>query len=97
MIETRDNVQKYVRLPENDEIIIFPPSIDHDTFKRMKPVSGGFCYIHSDHVVCFGKYTQIKMDPSDGLHATKQLFGYESMIKRIAKFTNKKKVIKPIR
>jgi len=91
MPETKNNVQKYIRLSEDDEIIIFPRSMKYRVFNHMRPVSGGYCCIHSDHVTCFeGADQNLRKDPSDEIHATKQVFGYDTMIRRIAKVSNKK-------
>lgn len=81
-----DTKQKYVRLKEYDSIIIFPMIVEHSTFKHLSPVSAGFCYINgSDHkVVCFDESYSLKLkadEKEDSLSATKQIFGYEAMLK----------------
>ena len=76
-----DTKQKYVRLEEYDEIIIFPQIIQHSDFKNMNPISAGFCYIHKDKVVCFGESISLRLSSKedDTLKATKQIYGWEAM------------------
>ena len=76
-----DTKQKYVRLGEYDQIIIFPTIIEHSDFKSMKPISAGFCYVHSDKVVCFCNSISLglKSMDDDTLMATKQIYGWEGI------------------
>ena len=76
-----DTKQKYVRLGNNDEIIIFPKIMQHTDFKNLNPVSAGFCYIQENKVVCFGKSISLGLDSKkdDTLKATKQIYGHEAM------------------
>ena len=76
-----DTKQKYVRLKEYDEIIIFPQIIQHSEFRSMNPISAGFCYIHKDKVVCFGESISLGLESKedDTLKATKQIYGIEAM------------------
>jgi hypothetical protein len=76
-----DTKQKYVRLGEYDQIIIFPTIIEHSDFKSMKPISAGFCYVHTDKVVCFGNSISLglKSMDDDTLMATKQIYGWEGI------------------
>lgn len=79
-----DRKQKYVKIGEYSEIIIFPCTIDHDTFRHLNPISAGFCYIDPDEVRCFGKSFTLKLDSdpkNDSFYATKQLFGFEASLK----------------
>jgi len=78
--------QKYVRLKEYDEVIIFPCVMEHSTFKYLNPVSAGFCYInpHQHRIDCFGESVSlmIKSDKKeDSFQATKQVFGFDSALK----------------
>ena len=74
-----DTTLKYVRLESYNEIIIFPKVIEHSTFKYLKPISAGFCYVEKRKVVCFGESISLdltsKTDDSD--IATRQVFGWE--------------------
>jgi hypothetical protein len=77
--------QKYIRLKEYNEIIIFPCIIEHSEFRKFEPVSAGFCYINSSkrRVDCFGESVSLnlKANPKeDTLQATKQVFGVEDMV-----------------
>ena len=76
-----DTKQKYVRLEQYNEIIIFPEIIQHSDFISMKPISAGFCYVHSDKVVCFGESIslRLKSKEDDTLIATKQIYGWDAM------------------
>ena len=80
-----DTKQKYVRLKEYDEIIIFPQIIQHSDFKSMNPISAGFCHIHKDKVVCFGESISLRLSSKedDTLTATKQIYGWDAMEKLI--------------
>ncbi len=40
-----DTKQKYVRLRDYNQVIIFSPLLDHDTFRNLNPISAGFCYV----------------------------------------------------
>jgi len=77
------NKLKYVRLEDNDEIIIFPMMIEHKTFKLLNPISAGFCYINQNEVKCFGKSLSLdikSIKDEDTLLATKQVFGDDAML-----------------
>lgn len=78
MIDTK---QKYVRLKEYNEIIIFPQILNHSEFRNFNPISAGFCHIHKDKVVCFGNSVSLRLDSMDDdtKLATKQIFGYDAM------------------
>lgn len=68
---------KYIRT-EDGQIIIFPISIQHDTFIKLKPVSAGFISIMGTEAVCLGESMSldIKSDENlDSMIATKMLFG----------------------
>ena len=60
-----DTKQKYVRLEQYDEIIIFPTTIEHSTFRHLKPISAGFCRVHSDKVVCFGDSYALSLESKE--------------------------------
>tara|TARA_R110001592_G_scaffold342710_1_gene632698 strand:- start:299 stop:544 length:246 start_codon:yes stop_codon:yes gene_type:complete len=78
-----DTKQKYVRLKDYDEIIIFPQLIQHSDFKYMNPISAGFCYVGNDKIDCFGESVSLGLSSreDDTLKATKQVFGWEAMEK----------------
>ena len=78
-----DTKQKYIRLKEYNEIIIFSHLISHDTFKYLSPISAGFCYVDQDKVSCFGNSISLGLtsQEQDTTIATKQLFGYDAMLK----------------
>ena len=74
-----DTKQKYVKLKNYDEVIIFPTIIEHSKFRNWGVISAGFCHVHSDKIVCFGESVslRIKSRPKqDTFHATKQVFGW---------------------
>ena len=75
-----DTKQKYVRLKEYNQIIIFPTVIEHSDFIGMKPISAGFCHIHNDKVVCFGRSISLRLEgmEDDTFMATKQIFGWHA-------------------
>tara|TARA_R110002153_G_scaffold47182_2_gene133471 strand:- start:6 stop:254 length:249 start_codon:yes stop_codon:yes gene_type:complete len=75
-----DTKQKYVRLKEYDEIIIFPQIIQHSEFRNMHPISAGFCHIHKDKIVCFGESISLRLEgkEDDSFMATKQVFGFDA-------------------
>jgi len=84
-----DTKQKFVRLKQYNEVIIFPCSIEHSTFKHLSPVSAGFCYVNTqkERLDCFGESFSLglKSDPKeDTLQGTKQIFGVEAMIKLLS-------------
>jgi len=69
--------QKYVRLKEYNEIIIFPCIIEHSKFRFFNPITAGFCYVTRDRVSCFGHSISLELESdeeSDSALATKQLF-----------------------
>jgi len=72
-------IQKYVKLPGN-EIIIFPKSIEHFTFKHLNPVTAGLCIIDAKKrvVSCFGLSVTLHLqadEENDTKLATLQVFG----------------------
>ena len=79
-----DTKQKYVRLKEYDEIIIFPQIIEHSQFKKWGVVSAGFCHVYKDKIVCFGASFSLGLESNekeDTELATKQVFGFDAMLK----------------
>ena len=77
--------QKYVRLEEYDEFIIFPEILQHSDFKAWRPISAGFCYVGKDKVTCFGRSISLDLDSmeDDSIMATMQIHGYDAMINLI--------------
>lgn len=75
-----DTKQKYVRLKEYNQIIIFHTIIEHSTFRNLNPISAGFCYVHDDKVACFGESISLGLKgmEDDTYIATKQLFGWDA-------------------
>ena len=71
--------QKYVRLSQYNEIIIFPEVIEHSTFKHLSPISAGFCYIQDRGVVCYGESISLNLESKedDSERATFQVFGWQ--------------------
>lgn len=72
-------MQKYVRLPGN-EIIFFPRSIEHFTFKHLSPVTAGLCVVDTKKriVNCFGLSMTLHLqadEENDTSLATLQVFG----------------------
>jgi len=77
-----DTKQKYVRLKEYDEIIIFPQIIEHSQFKNWDVGSAGFCHVHPNKIVCFGASFSLGLESNekeDTELATKQVFGFDAM------------------
>lgn len=75
--------QKYVRLKEYGQIIIFPCIIQHSKFKSFNPITAGFCYIDNQKIKCFGESISLdlKSDPEkDTILATKQIFGVDAFL-----------------
>ena len=74
-----DTKQKYVRLKEYNQIIIFPELIQHSKFEWWGVKSAGFCYVGEKNVRCFGESISLglKSLEEDSELATKQLFGYD--------------------
>ena len=72
-----DTKQKYVRLKEYDQIIIFPMIIEHADFINMNPISAGFCYVDDKKISCFGNSVSLRLDSKedDTFIATKQIYG----------------------
>ena len=69
--------QKYVRLKDYKEIIVFPDTIQHNEFKNWNPISAGFCYIEDNGTVkCFGESVSLDLKslPEDSEILRKQLF-----------------------
>jgi hypothetical protein len=77
-----DTKQKYVRLKEYDEIIIFPQILEHSEFRNLNPISAGFCYVNKDNISCFGRSISLNLDSleDDTKMATKQVFGFDAML-----------------
>ena len=75
-----DTKQKYVILPEYNQIIIFNILLDHSKFKSLNPISAGFCYIETNKINCFGKSITLNLESNelDSFYATKQVFGIEA-------------------
>ena len=75
-----ENKQKYIRLKEYDEIIIFPTLVGHADFKHLNPISAGFCYIYDNSVRCFGNSVGLGIESldDDSFMATKQIFGWQA-------------------
>ena len=48
-----DTKQKYVRIKEYNEIIIFPQIIEHSEFRNWNVISAGFCHIYQGKITCF--------------------------------------------
>lgn len=75
--------QKYVRLKEYDSFIFFPEIIEHSEFKRLNPISAGFCYLNDaecKEVKCFGRSISLGLDSKedDTKLATKQVLGFDA-------------------
>ena len=68
---------KYVKTA-NNEIIVFPLRIQHDTFEYLNPVSAGFITILKGNVTCNGRSETLCIDShcDDTEIATKQFRGY---------------------
>lgn len=77
-----DTKQKYVKLKEYNQIIIFNSLLSHNQFENFGIASAGFCYVGEDKVTCFGESVTLKLksDENDSYYATKQLFGYDNAI-----------------
>lgn len=75
-----DTRQKYVRLKEYDEIIIFPQIIKHSKFRNLEPVSAGFCSIGDNVINCYGRSVSLNLEgkEDDSFIATKQVFGWDA-------------------
>lgn len=79
-----DTKQKYVRLKDYSEIIIFPMVIEHSKFKYLEPISAGFCYVdgRNERVSCFGDSFSLNLksnEEEDSRQATLQLFGFDAV------------------
>jgi len=76
-----DRKQKYVRLKEYNEVIIFPCIIEHSKFRSFGVHSAEFCYVDEIDVSisCFGESISLNLesDPQDSFYATKQVFGWD--------------------
>ena len=72
-----DTKQKYVRLRDYNEFIIFPTTIKHDSFGHFNIISAGFCYVENNQVNCFGESISLKLKSlsEDSKLATQQIFG----------------------
>jgi len=72
--------QKYVRLKDYNQIIIFNSILNHSEFRNFNPISAGFCYVGMEEVRCFGESITLKLksDKTDSFFATKQIFGIEA-------------------
>ena len=75
-----DRKQKYVRLKDYNEIIIFPQILEHSKFRNMNPISAGFCFIDNGKIDCFGESVSLRIESmdDDSFMATKQIFGWEA-------------------
>lgn len=75
-----DTKQKYVRLKQYNQVIIFNPILDHSQFHNFEPISAGFCHVGIDEIRCFGESITLKMksDKQDSYFATKQIFGIDA-------------------
>ena len=75
-----DTKQKYVRLKDYDEIIIFPQIIERSRFRNMNPISAGFCHVYKDKVLCFGESISLRLKgmKDDTFIATKQIYGWDA-------------------
>ena len=75
-----DTKQKYVRLKEYNQIIIFPTIIEHSSFRNMDPISAGFCYVSDEKISCFGESRSLRLKgmEDDSFIATKQVFGWDA-------------------
>ncbi len=82
-----DTKQKFVRLKEYDQVIIFPSVMEHSTFKHLNPISAGFCYINPQEEVvrCFGESFSLGINSleDDTMMATKQVFGIDAALKTL--------------
>lgn len=78
-----NTTQKYVRLKQFNEIIIFPEIINHSDFKNFEPISAGFCNVRENSIACFGRSITLNLPSEpieDSLIATRQVFGYEAKL-----------------
>jgi hypothetical protein len=69
---------KYIRT-HDDQIIIFPLKVSHDTFEYLDPKSAGFISIKDKHIVCDGHSETLNLDSiidEDSKLARLQLLGY---------------------
>lgn len=68
---------KYIRT-ENDEIIVFPDTIRHDSLAHMRPKSAGFIIVgKGKFVACFGNSETLQLksiESEDTAVAKKQFF-----------------------
>ena len=55
---------KYVKTAGN-EIIVFPLSINHDTFEYLNPVSAGFITFTHNNITCEGRSETLDMNSHD--------------------------------
>lgn len=77
--------QKYIKLPQYNEIIIFPCVMAHSYLKHLNPISAGFCYINTENKVveCFGESISLNLKSDkeeDTKRATMQVFGVEAFL-----------------
>ena len=76
--------QKYIRLSEYNQVIIFPETIQHSMFSGWNPVSAGFCQIdNSMNVIhCWGESVSlgVKSHMEDRFWTTKQFFGIDAAL-----------------
>lgn len=72
---------KYVKT-HRGEVIMFPCTIQHSTFRDMDPVSAGFCRImKTNKVICYGESVSLRLPSdkqADSVAATQQVFGWEA-------------------
>ena len=75
-----DTKQKFVRLGEYNQVIIFPGTLQHSEFSNLNPISAGFCHVYKNRIDCFGESISLglKSKDDDSFMATKQVFGYQA-------------------
>ena len=75
---------KYVKTKEG-EVIIFPGTIQHSSFKCLGIISAGFCSIRNDRKIvnCYGSSFSLNLEANvkeDSMDATRQVFGWEALL-----------------
>ena len=73
---------KYVKTT-NEEIIIFPLVMQHNTFKHLNLASAGFCKISEGKVDCYGHSFSLGLKAfvkEDSLQATQFVFGVTAIL-----------------
>ena len=75
---------KYIKLQQYNEIVIFPCIVNHSAFKHLKPISAGFCHVDTNNKVvhCYGESIglSLKSDKEDTNRATMQIFGVDACL-----------------